>query len=344
MNTSLNIQQMIEQPRRRVRTITVIAALALTGLALTACSSGAATTSSNAAGSASKGGKIVLIAGVKSAGFYQAMACSAAVEAKKLGYNFSWTAPDTFNATAQTPIVEAITAQHPKAVIMVPTDAVAMTAPIKQMEAAGIKVVLADTSVTDPSVGLSRISTDNVALGRQAADSLAKLIGEKGTVFVENDKPGATATDQRAQGFLDEIKKYPGIINIGVQYYKDDSALAASIVTTQIAAHPDLAGIFSEDYRATQGIATGLKTVGAVGRVKVVGADADPDNLNALRSNAVQALIVQKPTEIGASAIDQLNSALTGKAVTKQVNTGTVIATQENMTDPSISQFFYKGC
>jgi ribose transport system substrate-binding protein len=327
-------------PRRLpMKTMGVLTALLVGIFALPATSS-----ASKVAAAAKGKGSIVFIAGVKSSGFYQAIACTAGKEARALGYSFSWTAPDTFNAAQETPIVEAVTAEHPTGALVVPTDAVAMIAPIKQMQAHGIKVVLVDTIVNDPSVGLSRVATDNVAFGREAADALAKLIGYKGVVFDENDKPGASATDQRAKGFNAEIKKYPHITNLGVQYYKDNTALAASIVTSELAAHPKLAGVYSEDYRATEGIATGLRLAKAVGKVKVVGSDADPNDLKALRDGDVQALIVQKPTLIGTLAMEQLNNAITGRPVTKIVATTTVIATKANMNNHAISQFFYHGC
>ncbi len=302
-------------------------------------------TAASSASAAGKTYKIVLIEGVKSSGFYAAMACGAAAEAKKLGgIDFSATASDTFTAVAETPIVEAITSQHPDAVLVVPVDAVAMAAPIKAMQDAGIKVVLVDTILNDTSIGVSRVASDNVKGGTTAADTLAQLIDNKGSVYIENDKPGASATDQRTQGFQEQIKNYPNITNLGVQYYKDDSALAASIPTSMLAAHPDLAGIFSVDYRATVGIDTGLRTAGKQGKIKVVGFDADPADIQALQTGVVDALIVQKPLLIGQLGIDQAVNALTGKPVQTNIATDFVVATKANMNDPSISQFFYKGC
>lgn len=289
--------------------------------------------------------KIVLIEGVKSSGFYAAMACGAAAEAQKLGgIEFSATASDTFTAVAETPIVEAITSQHPDAVLVVPVDAVAMAAPIKAMQDAGIVVVLVDTILNDTSIGVSRVASDNVQGGKTAADTLAQLIGSKGPVYIENDKPGASATDQRTQGFQEQIKNYPEITNLGVQYYKDDSALAASIPTSMLSAHPDLAGIFAVDYRATVGVDTGLRTAGKQGQIKVVGFDADPADIQALQKGVVDALIIQKPLLIGQLGIDQAVNALTGKPVQANIATDFVVATRDNMNDPSISQFFYQGC
>jgi ribose transport system substrate-binding protein len=337
-----------------------VTAMAVVLFAASACSSAAATptaapaatpaataaaTATQAASAAGKTYKIVLIEGVKSSGFYAAMACGAAAEAKKLGgVDFSATAPDTFSATAETPIVEAVISQHPDAVLVVPTDSTAMAAPIKAMQDAGIKVVLVDTILNDTTIGVSRVASDNVAGGKTAADTLAKLIGSTGSVYSESDKPGGSATDQRVQGFDTQIKTYANIKNIGVQYYKDDSALAASIVTSELSAHPDLAGIFAVDYRATEGIDTGLRTAGKQGKVKVVGFDADPADITALQNGVVDALIVQKPLLIGQTGIDQAFNSLTGKTVQANVATDFVVATKANMTDPSISQFFYQGC
>ncbi|BAW06165.1 ABC transporter substrate-binding protein [Nocardia seriolae] len=286
--------------------------------------------------------KLVLIPGVANEPFYISMQCGASDEAKKLGYSLDTQAPSQFDASLQTPIVTGVIANKPGAILIAPTHAQAMASPIKQAKDAGIKVIEVDTALQDTSIALSSISSDNVKGGRLAAQTLAKLVGDKGSVLVINTKAGTSTTDQRAQGFGDELKQsHPGMTSLGVQYNNNEAAQAASIVTATLAAHPDLAGIFATNLSSAEGAATGLRNAGKLGQVKVVGFDASPKQVQDLKDGTVQALIAQNPGDIGKQGVDQAAAALEGKPVTRTIQTDMIAITQDNMS--ANDQYFYKS-
>ncbi|MFB8001575.1 ABC transporter substrate-binding protein [Nocardia sp. NPDC056000] len=285
--------------------------------------------------------KLVLIPGVANEPFYISMQCGAQAEAKQLGYTLDTQAPTQFDAAQQTPIVTGVIANKPGAILIAPTHAQAMASPIKQAKDAGIKVIEVDTALEDTSVALSSIASDNVKGGQLAAQTLAKLVGDKGSVLVINTKAGTSTTDQRAQGFEAELESHPGMSSLGVQYNNNEAATAASIVTATLAAHPDLAGIFATNLSSAEGAATGLRNAGKLGQVKVVGFDASPKQVQDLKDGTVQALIAQNPGDIGKQGVDQAAAALEGKPVTRNIQTGMIALTQDNMS--SNDQYFYKG-
>ncbi|MFE3194203.1 ABC transporter substrate-binding protein [Nocardia sp. NPDC059240] len=286
--------------------------------------------------------KLVLIPGVANEPFYISMQCGAQDEAKKLGYTLDTQAPTQFDASLQTPIVTGVIASKPGAILIAPTHAQAMASPIKQAKDAGIKVIEVDTALEDTTIALSSISSDNVKGGELAAQTLSKLVGDKGSVLVINTKAGTSTTDQRAQGFEDELKKnHPGMTPLGVQYNNNEAAQAASIVTATLAAHPDLAGIFATNLSSAEGAATGLRNAGKLGQVKVVGFDASPKQVQDLKDGTVQALIAQNPGDIGKQGVDQAAAALESKPVTRTIQTTMIAITQDNMS--TNDQYFYKS-
>ena len=323
----------------RIRVPAVVAALA--AIAIAGCGSSNSSSSSSAASgsgssssssSSSSGGgsgskSLALIQGTKADNFYVTMACGAKAEAQKLGYSMNVQGPADFAAPEQIPIVNSITAQKPGAVLIAPTDTQALIAPMKQMKSAGIKVVQVDTTVNDKTIASASISSDNIQGGAKAADALAKLIGSKGSVVVMNEQPGVSTTEQRIQGFIQEIKKYPNIKVLKTQYVGDNPTKAAQAITSLYAANPDLSGVFATNVLVAQGVDTGLKTTGAASKVKIVGYDADPTQVSDLKSGVVQALVAQEPYQEGVDGVQQAVNALTGKP-TKSILTGLAGADQ----------------
>ena len=122
--------------------VAVAAAIALAGCGSSSSSSSSSSaaaapstssSSSTASGSGSSGKSLALIQGTKADNFYVTMGCGAKAEASKLGYSMSVQGPTDFAAPEQIPIVNSVTAQHPAAVLIAPTDTQALIAPMKAM-------------------------------------------------------------------------------------------------------------------------------------------------------------------------------------------------------------------
>jgi ribose transport system substrate-binding protein len=307
--------------------------------ALAGCSSGGGTSGSSG-GSGSLA--MTLVQGTKGSPFYEAMACGAQAQAKKLGVNLNVTAPDRFDASLMAPVLNSVTAQHPDAALVVPVDREALNSTLSQMKSAGIKLVEVDQTVSDPTLSVSKIASDDKAGGKLAADTLAKLIGEKGAVLVITNPPGSAAQDARTAAFESELKKYPNIKYLGAQYQQNDVAKAASIVTSTVAAHSDLVGVFSTNDIGAVGAVTGLEQAGVAGKVKLVAYDADAAESTALMAGKMQALIAQDPYTEGVEAVQQAYNSLKGATVKAKISTPLVSLTKDDAAQ--VKRYTYKGC
>jgi ribose transport system substrate-binding protein len=293
-------------------------------------------------GTASGGGgeeyDMTLVAGVKGDEFYITMNCGAQEKAKELGVNLDFQGPDKFDASLQTPIVNAVAAKRPDAVLIAPTDTKAMYAPIKQLADAGSKIVMVDTTLEQADMAESQIASDNEAGGREAAKALAGLIGGSGKVFVVNVKPGISTTDARAKGFEEGAKK-AGLEYLGQDYSQDEPQRAASIIKAQLAKNPDIKGVFATNLFSAEGTANGVREAGKAGDVKIVGFDAGPAQVEQLEKGDVQALIAQKPADIGAQGVEQAVKALKGEETTPQIGTESVTITKDNLAESQDSLY-----
>ena len=321
-----------------------VAVLALLLLPATACGK-SGTGTGTGSGSGNLSGKTVqLIVGVKDDPFYITMTCGAQAEAQKEGVKFSANGSAQWDVSQQRPIIDSVAATKPAGLLISPVDTDALTPDLKQLQDGGTKVVLVDTTVTDNSIGVSRISSDNEAGGKTAADALAKQMGDKGSAIVISVKPGVSTTDARIKGFQDQIKAaHPNITLLPVQYDNDDPAKAAQIVQSTVAAHPDLAGVFADNVKTAEGVAAGVNQAGKKGAIKISAFDAGPTQVQDLKNGTVQVLIAQDPAAIGVQGVQQAVAAIQGKPVQASIGTTLVAITSDNMNDPNVSRYFYKG-
>lgn len=261
---------------------------------------------------------IALILGVKGSPFDDALACGALDAAKTLGLHIDLFAPDHFTGESQAPVVDAVTARKPTITIISPADANGVTRPLRQMADRGTKIITVDTVVGDPSFVASEVITSNIEGGKTAAAAMIEAIGGKGPVLVITNPPGSVAQDERAKGFEEGLKSASGVTYLGPQYQNDDPQKAAEIVTSTLAAHPDLAGIFSTNDQGAIGAITGLRQAGAIGRVKLVAYDSAAAEVNAFKNKQISVLIAQDPKREGEMSVEIAKKVLDGQPVEKQ--------------------------
>ena len=323
--------------------VAVAAAAVLGGGLLSSCGAAEKNSSSSSSGG---GGKksIAFIQGVAGDQFYITMQCGIQDEAKKLGATVKTQGPEKFDPTLQKPIVDSVVASKPDAILVAPTDVSAMQAPLKAAADAGIKVVLVDTTVNDPSFAVSQISSDNEGGGKAAFDAIKQLVPGGGKVLVVSVDPGISTTDARVNGFKAAASADSKFKYLGVQYSHNEPATAAKIVTAALQKDPDIVGVFATNLFSAEGSATGIRQAGKQGKVKVVSFDAGPDQVKDLQNGTIQALVAQQPGTIGTDGVQQAMNALNGKSTTKKIQTGFTIITKDNMNGSGKSAVYKSSC
>jgi ribose transport system substrate-binding protein len=237
-----------------------------------------------------------------------------------------------------------VVARKPDALLVAPTDVTAMQAPLKAAADAGIKVVLVDTTLDDPSIAVSEIASDNAGGGKAAFDALKQLNPNGGKVLVISVKPGISTTDARVKGFEDAVNADPSFQYVGVQFSNNEPSLAAQLVTAALQKDPDIVGIFATNLFSAEGSATGLRQAGKQEQVKIVGFDAGPAQVKALKEGTVQALIAQQPATIGKDGVAQAVAALDGQPTEKKIQTGFSIITQQNVDTDGKDALYKSSC
>jgi ribose transport system substrate-binding protein len=95
------------------------------------------------------------------------------------------------------------------AIIINPADPKALSPVIAEAKRRGVVVVSVDSAVESPDA--YNVTNDQVAYGRLGGDALAKQINGKGNVVEMRGIKGVPADTDRHQGFMEALKKYPGV-------------------------------------------------------------------------------------------------------------------------------------
>ena len=295
---------------------------------------------------------IALIPGLTADGFYVTMHKGAEAAAKAVGAELLYQGGAEWNAALQVPIVDAIIAKKPAAILIAPNDKKQLVQPLKKAFDAGIQVVCVDTFIGngvfqtgsgDADFPISYVASDNVLGGRMAARALAKAIGEKGKVYVSNTLPNVSTTDQREQGFKDEMKNYKGIEVLETQFNGDDANKAAAQFQAVLGRVPDLAGVFGANLFSAGGTANGVKSAGKAGKIKLAGFDAPESIVAQLKDGTFELTIAQHPAEIGYFGFMAAYAQVTGNPVPTAIGTGFTVMTGANIDDPKVSRYLYKS-
>jgi ribose transport system substrate-binding protein len=258
---------------------------------------------------------------------------------KDLGVDIIWKGPSLETDIAgQISIVEDNINKKVDAIVIAACDAEALIPVLKKADAAGIPIITIDSNINS-DLPKTFVATNSVAAAATAADVLADLIGGEGEVAMIPFVPGATTNIEREKGFLDiGLPKHPGLNLVAKQYSQTEIAKAVSVTEDMVTAHPNLKGIFAANESGTVGCAQALRSRGLAGKIKVVGFDASPNEIEALQDGTIDALIVQNPYKMGYLGVKSAVDVLNGKQVEKHIDTGVYVVTRDNLDSKEIQQ------
>lgn len=277
--------------------------------------------------------KITLIASNEGDEAWRQVRAGASTKAAELkNVDLTFRAPaDNADASAQLKLLEDATTAKADVILIAPLAGDAIAPGVEKAKAAGIKVVMVGT-VTSGAKYDASVTTDYPLMAKTAADTLARLVGEKGRIAIINGKADAETMKILENDFERQVRKqYPDVEIVAVQYANGDAAKARIQALDVIEANPDIAGFYGCDESSTVGIAQAIVKSGAKGRIKAVGVGLTGATKALLGQKSVQAIMAQDPYRIGYEALDAGIRALRGEALAgKKISVGVKVVTEDN--------------
>jgi ribose transport system substrate-binding protein len=290
-----------------------------------------------------EGEKIYFIVKATESAFWQIVIDGGRTAGEEFKVEFiSQAAPQESDVAKQVAILETAIGDKPAAIVLAPTVEDALVPGIERATAEGIPMILIDSAASTDQY-LSFLASDNVAIGKIAADKLAEALkaktgAAKGKVAGITFMGGVGSLEKRKKGFMEQIKNYPDIEVVDFQDAQGKQGQTLAIVQNLLTTYPDLAGIYANNQY------TGDETVRALDMagkkdLAIVVVDAGPQEVWGLENSFVDFMIVQKPWVMGYMGIEYALKAVKGEQLDKFIDTGVVAITPEMMKSGEAEEF-----
>ena len=229
----------------------------------------------------------------------------------------------------QIAIIENMIVQQVKAIAITPTSPNVQAALEKAVKA-DIKVVLVDNDIPGWTGKSSVVATDNLAGGKLAGEWLAKKLPAGAKIGILQGRLGNPSLDDRVKGLKSTLGS---AVTVVAEPATDcDQTKGLNAAQDMLTAHPDVTAIYGACGPPIIGALQAIKAAGKKpGEIVVVGFDAAPDELVAIKAGDEAASIAQFPAKMGSLGIDTAVKAARGETVSPNVDTGTEVVTKDNV-------------
>lgn len=228
-------------------------------------------------------------------------------------------------------------------ICLAPIDRDGMVPVVRRAQDAGIPTLIFDSGLSDTESIISYVATDNYKGGVMAGEYMAKILGGKGNVILLRYQEGSESTEQREEGFLDTLARYPDIVIISdEQRVTTDTVEAVRVSSSLLLTHGDqVDGIFTVCESLNKGMLKALQDKQLAGKVKFIAFDSDPQLVDAMKNGQIDGIVLQDPVKMGYESVKTMVAHLEGQTVDDIISTGEALATPENMEEPRMHELLF---
>jgi ribose transport system substrate-binding protein/D-allose transport system substrate-binding protein len=239
------------------------------------------------------------------------------------------------DTTGQADKLSGLAGQDFKCFIVNPITGTNLIQGIAAVSAKNIPIVNIDSPVEEAAAQAANakiatyIGTDNSDAGSKAAQQMAKLLPQGGTVAMIGGTAGDVTSAARLDGFKAGI---PANVKITTTVAADwDRQMALTKATDIITANPAINGFFVANDDMGLGVAQAVANKGRTGQIKVISVDGNKDAFDAVKAGGIDAVVAQFPYVIGAMGVEACKAAINGKSLPAKVNAPVQVVTKENV-------------
>ena len=237
--------------------------------------------------------------------YYWRMGEGAKRAAEELGIELSYVSAE-FNGDieGQIAVVETELVKGHDAIVLVPMNGTALIPKIMEANSAGIPVITADTRVDDgPAEVETFVGLDERTSFAGMAQWVVDQLGGEGQVAILEGFRGSSTAELRLNGMMDVFNANPGIevvASISADWDQEKGLKASEDI---LQANPEVDAIIGSNDLMALGAVQAVKGAGKLDDIIVVGDDAIPSALAALKAGELDATIDGNTDLVGYEAV-----------------------------------------
>ena len=240
---------------------------------------------------------IRLLASVPSMGFPFFVHMMNEIKAEAEGLGVGIVEADGQNSTPkQTADVEAAVIQGLDGILISPTDVNAMAPALQTAVENGVPVVTIDRRIDGVDGILAHVGADNVKGGEAQGQWIVDNFPDGARIVNLQGQPGASAAIDRNQGVhnvLDGMDGYEFIVEQTANFARDQGLSVTESILAGLESPPDVIVAANDDMAL--GAVEAVRAQGLDGEIAILGFDALPEALAAVRDGALAGTVEQFP-------------------------------------------------
>lgn len=227
--------------------------------------------------------------------------------------------------------VENFISQKVDAIILNAMDAAGSGPAVDAAVKAGVPIIECNTLTNNDKYNVY-VGSDDVDAGKIQGDYVKQLLGGKGNVVIIHGPMGQSPEIKRKEGVKQALlDTTPGIKLLAEQTanWKRDQAMA--LTENWIQSFPDLNVIMAQNDDMAMGALQAVEAAGKLDKIKIVGVDAIPDALQAVKAGKLSCTVFQDSKGQGSKSVDVALELAKGGKSDKQVMIPFQLVTKDNV-------------
>jgi ribose transport system substrate-binding protein len=213
--------------------------------------------------------------------------------------------------------------------ILTPVNAEGLTDILAKAHAQGVKIIVVDSSVSNPEVVDCTIESDNYKAGCMLGEYLLKSKERSDIIIMTHET--AISGRERVRGFLDTVEGHEGINIVQQVPCEGQLEIAMPKMEELIDQGAVFDSVFCLNDPSSLGAAAALESRNLLDKVDIYGVDASPDAKQLIHEGKMKASVAQFPSRIGEEAGNAIYDLLEGREVKSYISVPVDLVTQENV-------------
>ena len=228
--------------------------------------------------------------------------------------------------------VETVVTQGYTGLLIEPVAVDGVGPALQAAKKAGLAVVTIDQKITHQELVDAYVGANPVQGGEMEMEFIAKAIKGAGNVAFLLGPLGSDAELGRTQGYQNVIKaKYPDIKVVYQQTANWRTDQALTLVENWLQTGTPLAAIVANNDDMALGAVKAVKDAGQVGKTLIIGLDATPNGLAAVKEGSMIATLSQSTTDQGLLAMETVVRVANGEKAQPEIYVPHTLITKENV-------------